>query len=150
MKNKFSNFKDFKDFKFELIDLSDVGIAELYINSTGITFSKKCIEDLGYPGHVRTFIDPENNVFAIQACKQSDYRSKTFSKPKNEQTGSVSFASGRLLRMLRSMIPNSNAECRYRIQAVLLLDGKSMIFDLSATEEMPLYTPNGARTKVAE
>ena len=45
--------KDFKAITFEVIDINVNATPDIFINRNGITFSKRVVEDLGYPANVQ-------------------------------------------------------------------------------------------------
>lgn len=128
----------FKDFDFEVIDVSVQGTADLYVNQTGLTFSKKLLEDMAYPPYVRPLIDAKNKAFAVQVCKQSDDKAVKFSKPRNEQTTGYSTNCNALSRTVRTVMGEAWKDTlRYRITGIYDSVAKAMIFDLSSAEELP-------------
>ena len=133
----------FKDFEFEVIDLSVQGTADLYVNQTGLTFSKKMLEDMAYPAYVRPLIDAKNKAFAVQICKQGDDKAMKFSKPRSEQTTGYSTNSNALSRTVRTVMGDMWQDTmRYRITGIYDPGAKAMIFDLASAEELlPLRTP---------
>lgn len=132
----------FKDFEFEVIDLSVQGTADLYINQTGLTFSKKVLEDMAYPAYVRPLIDVKNKAFALQSCRQNDDKSMKFSKPRGEQVTGYTTTSNALCRTVKAVMRESwKNTARYRITGIYDPTAKAMIFDLSSAEELaPLRT----------
>lgn len=128
----------FKDFEFEVIDISVQGTADLYVNQTGLTFSKKLLEDMGYPAYVRPMIDAKNKAFAVQTCKQGDDKAMKFSKPRNEQSSGYSTNSNALSRTVRTVMGDIWKDAmRYKITGIYDAAAKAMIFDLSGAEELP-------------
>lgn len=128
----------FKDFEFEVIDLSVQGTADLYVNQTGLTFSKKLLENMAYPPYVRPLIDAKNKAFAVQACKQGDEKAMKFSKPRSEQITGFSTNSNALSRTVRTVMGDTWKDTmRYRITGIYDPGAKAMIFDLSGAEELP-------------
>ena len=43
---------DFSSLNFETIDSNINAYPDMYLNQSGVTFSKKVLEDLGYPAYV--------------------------------------------------------------------------------------------------
>ena len=56
---------DFSSLNFETIDSNINAYPDMYLNQSGVTFSKKVLEDLGYPAYVLCLLD------ARQRCLQS-------------------------------------------------------------------------------
>lgn len=57
---------NFSELNFEVIDSNVNAYPDIYINQNGVTFSKKVVEDLGYPAYILCQLDPKNRVFAIR------------------------------------------------------------------------------------
>ena len=53
----------------------------MFVNLTGIPFTKRILDDMNYPANVQYAIDAGNKVFAIRACKVNDAKAVPFSKP---------------------------------------------------------------------
>ena len=82
-----------------------------------MTFTKKVLEDLGYPGFVLCLLDAKARVFAIRSCKSNESKGFKFSKPRGEQKGVVTISNKNLLDPLRAVtgedwIPGK----RYRVR----------------------------------
>ena len=63
---------DFSSLNFETIDSNINAYPDMYLNQSGVTFSKKVLEDLGYPAYVLCLLDAKAKVFAIRMCKSSE------------------------------------------------------------------------------
>ena len=63
---------DFSSLNFETIDSNINAYPDMYLNQSGVTFSKKALEDLGYPAYVLCLLDGKAKVFAIRMCKSSE------------------------------------------------------------------------------
>lgn len=118
----------------------------MYVNQTGLTFSKKLLEDMAYPAYVRPLIDAKNKAFAVQICKQGDDKAMKFSKPRSEQATGCSISNNALFRTVRTVMGNAWQDTmRYRITGIYGPTAKAMIFDLSSAEELsPLRSPKKA------
>ena len=93
---------DFSSLNFETIDSNINAYPDMYLNQSGVTFSKKVLEDLGYPAYVL------------------------------EQKGVVTISSKNLLEPLRAAtgedwVPGK----RYRVRGFWVADAKTMCFDLN-------------------
>lgn len=124
---------DFSKIKLEVIDINTNARPELYINKYGITFSKKILEDMGYPQNVQYCADAPNHVFAIRACKPRDARSVPFSKVKSEQTTSLVCNNKNLRDVLGSMVPGYSVENRYSVSGEYDAENRVMYFDMTTT-----------------
>ena len=80
---------DFSALNFETIDSNINAYPDMFLNQNGVTFTKKVLEDLGYPGFVLCLLDAKARVFAIRSCKSNEPKGFKFSKPRGEQKGVV-------------------------------------------------------------
>ena len=74
---------DFSNLNLEVLDTNLNISPDIFINTTGITFSKRAVEVLGYPAHVQYATDTKNKVFAVRACRHDAPKAVPFSKPRN-------------------------------------------------------------------
>ena len=123
---------DFSALNFETIDSNINSYPDMYINQNGVTFTKKVLEDLGYPAYVLCLLDAKAKVFAIRMCKSNEPKGFKFSKPRGEQKGVVTISSKNLLEPLRAAagedwVPGK----RYRVRGFWVADAKTMCFDLN-------------------
>ena len=56
---------DFSALNFETIDSNINAYPDMFLNQNGVTFTKKVLEDLGYPAFVLCLLDAKARVFAI-------------------------------------------------------------------------------------
>ena len=108
---------DFSALNFETIDSNINAYPDMYLNQNGVTFTKKVLEDLGYPAYVLCLLEPKGFKF---------------SKPRGEQKGVVTISSKNLLEPLRAAtgedwVPGK----RYRVRGFWVADAKTMCFDLN-------------------
>lgn len=129
LNNKFSNIN------LEVIDINTNATPDLFINQTAITFSKRVLEDLNYPQHVQYCVDATNKVFAIRFCKGNEAKATPFSKPRTEQTKTLSVGSKNLRDIIATMIPNYDSKKRYRIVGEYDPENRVMYYDMAAAEE---------------
>ena len=80
---------DFSALNFETIDSNINAYPDMFLNQNGVTFTKKVLEDLGYPAFVLCLLDAKARVFAIRSCKSNEPKGFKFSKPRGEQKGVV-------------------------------------------------------------
>jgi hypothetical protein len=140
-----TNMLNFNDFNFEVLDIPVHGTPDMFLNQTGVTFTKKVVEDMGYPQYVRHLLDVKKKAFAIQVCKENENRAMKFSKPKGEQKNSVEANSKGLFEALRHILGDSwHKGMRYRVPGIYFPDAKAMVFDLAAAEELPPLRPSGS------
>lgn len=126
---------NFKSITLEVIDINTNATPDIYVNQNCITFSKRVLEDLNYPQNVQYCLDATNKVFAIRGCKGSEAKAALFSKPKNEQTGTLSVNSKNLRDVVSTMITDYNAKRRYRVIGEYDAENKVMYFDMATAEE---------------
>ena len=62
---------DFSALNFETIDSNINAYPDMFLNQNGVTFTKKVLEDLGYPAFVLCLLDAKARVFAIRSCTVS-------------------------------------------------------------------------------
>lgn len=123
---------DFSALHFETIDANVNTYPDMYLNLTGVTFTKKVLEELGYPAHVLCMLDADAKVFAIRMCKSNEPKAFKFSKPKSEQKGGVTISNKNLLDPLRAVSGIERAAGRrYRVRGFWVADAKTMCFDLT-------------------
>ena len=133
---------DFKSITLEVIDLNTNASPDIFINQNLITFSKRVLEDLNYPQNVQYCVDSTNKVFAIRPCKGNEAKATPFSKPKAEQTTTLTCGSKNLRDIITTLIPNFNPKRRYKITGEYDSENRVMYFDLTTAEESNLR--NGA------
>ena len=63
---------DFSALNFETIDSNINAYPDMFLNQNGVTFTKKVLEDLGYPAFVLCLLDAKARVFAIRSCKSTE------------------------------------------------------------------------------
>lgn len=128
---------DFASLNFETLDANLNAYPDMFINQSGVTFTKKVMEDMGYPAYVLCQLDVKNRVFAVRMCKSNEQRAFKFSKSKTEQKSTVSINSKNVTEAIReTMKGNWMPDKRYRVRGFWVADAKTMCFDLSeATQE---------------
>ena len=134
---------NFKNITLEVIDLNTNATPDIFINQNLITFSKRVLEDLNYPQKVQYCSSPTNNIFAIRVCKNNDAKATAFSKPKDEQTSTLTCGNKNLRDVIVKMIPNFNPKRRYKITGEYDHENRVMYFDMTTAEESNLR--NNAR-----
>lgn len=125
---------NFSNINLEVLDLSTNANPDIFINQNGITFSKRVLEDLNYPQNVQYCTDPANKVFAIRVCKSNEAKAVAFSKPRNEQTNTLSCNNKNLHDVLAMVIPDYQAKKRYKVTGEFDAENRVMYFDLSTAE----------------
>ena len=126
---------DFSKINLEVIDINTNADPDIYINQNGITFSKRVLEDLNYPQTVQYSIDPAQRVFAIKVCKSNESRAVAFSKPRSEQTTTLSNGNKNLKEVVVKMIPDYDPKKRYKVTGEYDAENRVMYFDMSTATE---------------
>lgn len=128
--------KDFKAITFEVIDINVNATPDIFINRNGITFSKRVVEDLGYPANVQYTVSTENRVFALRACKSNEAKCVPFSKPKGEQTTTLSTSNKNLVDCVKALLPDGCSDKkRYKVTGVYDAENRTMYFDMDEAKE---------------
>jgi len=131
---------NFEDFSFEVIDVSITGTPDVHITQNGITFTRRLVEDMGYPLYVTPMIDAKNRAFAIKECKATNEHAISFSKPKGEQKGAIVTSSTTIRSMIRAMMGDLWEKTnRYHITGIWYAEAKAMVFDLNTARELPPF-----------
>lgn len=122
---------DFSKINLEVIDINSNANPEIYVNQTGITFSKRVLEDLNYPSNVQYCIDAEHGIFAIRACKSNEAKAVPFSKPRSEQTNTLSTGNKNIHDTITKLIPSYSKSKRYKVEGYLDSESKVMYYDMT-------------------
>ena len=106
---------NFSTINLEVIDINTNATPDIFINQNGITFSKRVLEDLNYPQNVQYGFDPEHHIFAIRVCKSNESKAAPFSKPRAEQTTTLSCSNKNLKEIVAKLIPDYKEKKRYKV-----------------------------------
>ena len=124
-----SNF-DVSKLNLQVIDTSLNMSPDIYVNANCITFSKRAVEELGYPSYVQYSTDVENKVFGVKSCRGIDSKAVPFSKPKSEQTATISTGNKNVTEPVRALMEGVwSDKKRYKVKG-FMIDSKTMIFVL--------------------
>ena len=123
---------NFSNITLEVVDLNTNASPDIFLNQGGVTFSKRVLEDLGYPQYVQYCMDAANKVFAIRVCKGTEAKATAFSKPKTEQSGTLSCTNKNLRDVMGAMIPDYVKKNRYKISGEYDAENRVMYFDMSS------------------
>ena len=137
---------NFKDINLEIIDISTNATPDIFINSNCITFSKRVLEDLNYPQHVQYGIDAEHRVFAIRACKGNEVKATPFSKPRGEQTTTLSCNNKNIRDAVCRLITDYNPKSRYKVIGYFDAENRTVYYDMSESE-ISLYRSSSNEEK---
>lgn len=126
---------NFKEINLEIIDINTNATPDIFINANCVTFSKRVLEDLNYPQHVQYGIDAEHRVFAIRACKGNEVKATPFSKPRGEQTTTLSCFNKNMRDTVCRLISNYNPKARYKVVGYYDAENRTLYFDMSEAEK---------------
>ncbi len=126
---------DVKSFTFETIDVNMTDKPEMTINLNNVSFTKRVLDLMGYPGYVQYCVDAGQRIFALRVCKGNESRAAAFSKPREEQTTVLSTANKNICETAKKLIENFNPKKRYIIEGFYDKDEKIMIFDMKEAKE---------------
>lgn len=126
---------NFNSITLEVIDINTNAAPDLFINQNGITFSKRVLEDLNYPQNVQYCLDATHKVFAIRVCKGNEAKATPFSKPKAEQTTTLTCSNKNLREVIAAMIPDFDPKKRYKVTGEYDAENRVMYFDMATAEE---------------
>ena len=122
---------DFSALNFEVIDANVNATPDMFVNTNGLTFTRRVLEDMGYPQHVVCQIDVKNRVFAIRGCKSNELKAFKFSKPKEEQKATVTITNKNVLEPIRKCMAGKwQADKRYKVTGFFVAEAKTMCFAL--------------------
>lgn len=121
---------DFSNVTLKVIDISMNTAPDLYVNQNNITFSKRALEDMGYPAYVQYCVDAEQAIFAVRACKGTESRAFPFFKSNNDQAKTLSCGSKAIRDVITHLIPNYMEKKRYKIEGHYDSERKIMFYDL--------------------
>lgn len=125
---------NFKEINLEIIDINTNATPDIFINSNCVTFSKRVLEDLNYPQHVQYGVDVEHRVFAIHACKSNEAKAAPFSKPRGEQTTTLSCKNLNMRDTVCRLIPDCDPKTRYKVTGFYDAENRTIYFDMSEAE----------------
>ena len=77
---------DFSALKLTVMDFNAYSHTdpEIFVNRSGITFSRGVLETLNYPSYVQYLIDPKSHVFAVRACKGNETKQSAVLRAKRD------------------------------------------------------------------
>lgn len=126
---------DFDSLNFETLDANTNSSLDIFFNQNCLTFSRRVVEELGFPAQILCQLDAKNRVFAIRACRKDEARAFKFSKPKEEQKSTISLSNKNLLDPLRKCTADIwEKGLRYKVTGFWVAEAKTMCFDLNEGE----------------
>ena len=126
---------NYSNINLEVIDTTNNATPDIYINQNGITFSKRVLEDLGYPQNVQYCMDAAQRVFAIRPCKSNEAKATAFSKAKGEQTTTLSCGNKNIHDTVAQLIKDYDNKKRYKVTGFYNAEQRVMYFDMSEAVE---------------
>ena len=142
---------DFSSLNFETLDSNINAYPDMFVNQNGITFTKRVLEDMGYPPYVVCMIDPKARVFAIKGCKGNEAKAFKFAKSKGDQSkAACTIMSKNVLDPIRRMTEDIwKPGIRYKVTGFWVAEAKTMCFDLNEGKQ-EVYRVNFAGTESGE
>ena len=141
MKGDITMAIDFNNLNLEILDITTNASPDMFVNLTGISFTKRILDEMNYPANVQYAIDASNKVFAIRACKSNDAKAVPFSKPKLEQKTTLSSNNKNLVETIRTLMKDIwKPDARYKVTGFYISENKTMVFDLSEGVEEEFRT----------
>ena len=122
---------NFSNISFEHIEFGIGGTPDIYINPTGITFSKKMLDVMSYPTYVQYLLNTEQNVFAVRICKETDPKAFKFSKGKEAHTYTFAKRNKTFMSIIGETISNFDASKRYKVIGEFDKNTKTMYFEMN-------------------
>lgn len=135
--------KNFTKLNFELIDANLNLTPDMFITETGITFSKRVLEDLNYPSFVQYCINPEQKVFAVRFCKSNESKAVPFSKSKAEQRQTMNTRNKNIAEPIKAFIASYNPQLRYCVKGHFDAESRTVYYDLEEAVVKPFRAPKG-------
>ncbi|MCR4617387.1 MAG: hypothetical protein K5669_04265, partial [Lachnospiraceae bacterium] len=78
---------DFSNINLTVMDISVNSSPDIFINTSGVSFTKRVLEDMNYPAYVQFCFDMDHRYFAVKVCRSCDAKAypmvKQGSKPGN-------------------------------------------------------------------
>lgn len=121
---------DFSKVTLKVIDINMGNIPEMFVNQNNISFSKRVLEDMGYPTYVQYCVDAEQAVFAIRACKGTEAKAVAFVKEKNDQAKTLGCGNKNIHEVVTRLIPEYQPKKRYKLEGHYDNENKIMYYDL--------------------
>ena len=125
---------NFNSINLEVIDINTNTSPDIFINNSNISFSRRVLEDLNYAQNVQYCLDVANKIFAIRPCKGNEAKATPFSKPKAEQTSTLSCGIKNLREIVSALIPDYSTKHRYKVTGEYDPASKVMYFDMATAE----------------
>jgi len=126
---------DFSQVNLEIININTNATPVIYVNQNGITFSRRVLEDLNFPGYVQFCLDTEHRVFVIRACKGNETKATPFSKPRAEQKATLNCLNKNIHDAVACLIPDYCANKRYRVEGYMDTENKVIYYDMTEAVE---------------
>ena len=121
---------NFSEINLTIMDLSINSSPDIFINTSGVTFSKCVLELLGYPANIQFCVDIEHKVFALKPCRACDTKAFPFVK-ENRKTGkTLCIANKNLKDSLMAMMPECDPTLRYKLIGDYDKEHRIMYFSL--------------------
>ena len=126
---------DFSNINLTVMDLSVNSSPDIFINTSGISFSKRVLEDLNNPAYVQFCMDGDQKVFAVKVCRSCDMKAFAFVKGKSKPGNTLCISNKNLKDTVCALIPEYNPELRYKLTGQFDREHRIMFFDLREAVE---------------
>lgn len=126
---------NFSTINLEVIDININATPDIFVNVNGVTFSKRVLEDMGYPQNVQYCVDASQHILAIRVCKSNEAKATAFSKARGEQTTTLSTSNKNVHDIVAQLIPEYDSKKRYKVTGEYDTENKVMYYDMSTAVE---------------
>ena len=132
---------DFSTITLNVIDITTNTSPDIFINSSGISFSKKVLEDLNFPANVQFCTDSVHRVFAIRPCRSCDAKAVSFVKPNTKPGTTLCISNRNLKECITALAPELDPTIRYKISGEFDREHRIMYFDLTQVSVCEIQPP---------
>ena len=132
---------DFSTIKLTIMDLSVNASPDIFINGSGVSFSKRVLELMNYPANVQFGVDIDHKVFAVKVCRITDTKSVPFVKSNTKPGNTLCITNKNLKDSLIALIPDANPALRYKLTGEYDKERRIMYFPLNDAVECEFQPP---------
>ena len=132
---------DFSTIKLTIMDLSVNASPDIFINGSGVSFSKRVLELMNYPANVQLGLDIDHKVFAVKVCRVTDAKSIPFVKTNSKPGNTLCITNKNLKDSLIALIPDANPALRYKLTGEYDREHRIMYFSLRDAVECEFQPP---------
>ena len=121
---------DFSAVKLTIMDLSANISPDVFINGSGVTFSKRVLELLNYPANIQFCVDMDHMIFALKPCRACDAKAFSFVKANSKPGNTLCITNKNLKESLIAMMPECDPSLRYKLVGEFDREHRIMYFSL--------------------